>query len=176
MDEKWKTINKYSMYAISNWGRVKRIVGGTGTEKNKILKPFSTGKNRKYLCVYLYSHNKKRVCAKIHQLVAEMFVGPRPKNKQVNHIDGNTENNYDWNLEYVTNKKNIRHAHRLGLFNNIKGEKHSNCKLTDKEVVKIRKLYKTEKYKHRELASMFNISVGYVWHLVNFSWRKKVKQ
>lgn len=38
----------------------------------------------------------------IHQLVAQVFIGPRPVGKEINHIDGDKYNNHYTNLEYVT--------------------------------------------------------------------------
>ncbi len=41
---------------------------------------------------------------------------PNPDNKpQINHIDGDMQNNHHTNLEWVTNKENSEHAQRLGL-------------------------------------------------------------
>ena len=55
----------------------------------------------------------------IHRAVAEAFI-PNPLNlPQVNHIDGNTENNVVTNLEWVTEKENMEHAWRTGLCENI---------------------------------------------------------
>jgi hypothetical protein len=45
----------------------------------------------------------------------EAFVGPRPDGHEVNHIDGDRENNHLANLEYVTHAENITHAYALGL-------------------------------------------------------------
>lgn len=55
----------------------------------------------------------------IHRLVAESFCNkPCDLHVQVNHIDGDKSNNSYRNLEWVTPKNNIKHAHLGGLMEN----------------------------------------------------------
>jgi transcriptional regulator with XRE-family HTH domain len=96
--------------------------------------------------------------------VLSAFV-PQPKGKdQVNHIDGvKTNNNLD-NLEWVTGKENMRHSFDLGLEKGRKGEEHNMAKLSNEDVLTIRKLYAggitdfNNKYSQRELARRVGIS------------------
>ena len=46
----------------------------------------------------------------LHSMVAGAFIGPRPSGAQVNHKDGNKQNNSLDNLEYVSAKENTQHA------------------------------------------------------------------
>lgn len=73
--------------------------------------------------------NKKKKMFFVHRLVAEYFVAPRKGNLQVNHIDGNKQNNDFRNLEWVTPSQNTKHAYKNGLNKNvIEATKKSNSK------------------------------------------------
>ena len=89
---------------------------------NKILKPDKqkTG----YLQVTLYE-NGKPIRYKVHRLVGILFLNcPENYNElQINHIDGNKENNHYSNLEWCTSYENNKHAREKGL-NNIKQSNH----------------------------------------------------
>ncbi len=63
----------------------------------------------------------------VHRLVAIHFI-PNPDNKpEINHIDGNPQNNKISNLEWCTHSENIRHADRTGLRVMAKGGDHSHA-------------------------------------------------
>ena len=51
--------------------------------------------------------NKKYVHKRVHQLVAECYIGPCPKGKEVDHIDNNKLNNHYTNLQYLTRQENM---------------------------------------------------------------------
>lgn len=104
VSEIWKDIKNYeNKYQVSNSGRIKSL------KKDIILKPSVHYKG--YLEVKLYKNNSSKVF-KIHRLVASAFI-PNPENKpQVNHIDGNKQNNCVDNLEWNTQSENQLHAFR----------------------------------------------------------------
>lgn len=95
--------------------------------------------SRGYLSVNLYD-GKRSSSHTVHSLVALAFIGPRPDGKQVNHIDGDKQNNAPSNLEYVTQSENMRHAFDTGLYVPKRGEEHCNAKLTSRQVVSIRRI------------------------------------
>lgn len=101
-DEIWKDIPNYEhLYKISNLGNVINCIS-----KNELKGSLS--KNG-YIYISLYK-NKKRKTYKLHRLVAITFL-ENPNNKsQVNHIDGNKQNNKVSNLEWCTQSENQIHA------------------------------------------------------------------
>ena len=50
---------------------------------------------------------------KIHELIARGFLGSRPRNHDVDHIDGDKLNNAPSNLRYVTRSQNLRGSRKI---------------------------------------------------------------
>lgn len=71
-----------------------------------------------YLCLDIRRTNSICKYPKVHRLVMLAFSKEKPK-EQVNHIDGNKENNHISNLEWVSNEDNRRHAVETGLMDSI---------------------------------------------------------
>lgn len=125
--ELWKDINGYEgYYQISSQGNVRSVdrFDGVHDRKGTVIKP--NLKQNGYLQVGLRKHNTRKWFG-VHRLVAIHFI-ENPNNKpQVNHIDGNKQNNTIENLEWVTEKENQTHAAKRGLRDNMpKGERHTN--------------------------------------------------
>lgn len=102
----------------------------------------------------------------VHRVVALTFI-PNPENKpQVNHKDGNKLNNHVGNLEWVTNRENLDHGVKLGLFKteanklSALGVNNNQAKLSEKAVMLIRSSSCEYDYEFEELAHMYNVSVA----------------
>lgn len=132
--EIWKDIKGFEgFYQVSNRGNVRslkcrrnlwrdgeRVTGVVHRVKN--MTPSDNGKG--YLVVNLKENNKRTV-RYVHRLVAEHFL-EKPEGKDVvNHLDYNIKNNSVDNLEWTTQKQNVRYS--------IPNMKHprENCKPTN---------------------------------------------
>lgn len=109
--EIWKDIKGYEgLYQVSNFGRVKR------TYKNGKVKFISLkSKNEHGYIKISLCKNKKQITARVHKIVADTFLEKRKRFFEVNHKDGNKENNRVDNLEFVSHKENIIHSFKHGL-------------------------------------------------------------
>lgn len=112
LEEIWKDIPGYiGKYQVSNLGNV-RSLNYHSTGKTSLLK-FAVDKKGYFRCAL--SKKNRLVTYKVHRLVAGSFL-PNPKElPQVNHIDGNKQNNNANNLEWTDNSENQIHAWKNGL-------------------------------------------------------------
>ena len=140
-------------YQVSNLGRIKNKT------TNHILKLRPINKHG-YLGTVVTlgnKNNKKMIIA--HRAVAECFI-PNPNNyPQVNHINGNKEDNSYLNLEWCDAKQNIRHAINNNLLQ-LYGENNPNSKLSNQDRIWIKEHYiKNDKlFGARALARQFNVT------------------
>ena len=117
MNEKevWVDIPEYEgLYQVSNTGKVRSILFRNNVcRKSRIkeLKPTDNGNG--YLIVNLKKDGKRK-SAYVHRLVAEMFCERQSDATVVNHRDFNKYNNCADNLEWCSQKDNVKYsAHKM---------------------------------------------------------------
>ena len=150
-DEIFKKVTVCDKYSVSNYGRVRN------DEKNIFLSPRDL---RGYKRVSLW-YNGKANDHRIHRLVAQAYLENKNNLPQVNHKDGNKDNNHYTNLEWCTSLHNNLHALEKGLRTGLKGETNSQAKITELEAIEIIKLI-LEGLSNIEIADMFNLHDRYV--------------
>lgn len=166
LKEIWKPVVEYeNWYSVSNLGRIKRERKSSGTHKGLVLKPYLDKHGYLYVMLSRFGIKKRR---KIHKLVTESFMGKCPENLQVNHKDCNKVNNNINNLEYITGKENLIHAHNNGIKFGNKVRK-----LTKKQVLKIRKEYIPRRVTFKMLAKKFKVHKSTIHEIIsNQIWKQ----
>ena len=111
--EIWKAVEgTRGFIEVSNEGRVRSWLRGSP----HVLKtqPDKKGYHRIRVTI-----EREKMSYKVHREVAKAFI-PNPKGlPQVNHKDGNKDNNAVSNLEWMTNEENAHHAIDQGLWGNV---------------------------------------------------------
>lgn len=166
----WRPVVGYeALYSVSNTGEVfsqpklcafgKNAVARRG---GKTLKQYTANDRTEHLRVYLSDGKGRKRPMYVHRLVAEAFI-PNPDELPVlNHKDNNPRNNHVENLEWCTVAQNNAHRLRLGprKMSDQKGVKNSQAKLTDADVLAIRRRYR-ECGNASQVAREFGISATY---------------
>lgn len=140
-------------YKITNDGKVISLKGG----KRKYLKI------QKYRHGYLYVNLwVNGICYRdtIHRLVAKAFI-PNPNNlPEVNHIDGDKENNCVNNLEWSSSEDNVSHAWYNNLCSSYGENSHLN-KFKEEYIIKVCEML-MEGLQPREISELTGISQAMV--------------
>ena len=148
MKEQWREIENYEDYLISDQGRVYSYY------TKKFLKPRK--KNSGYFQIGLRKNGVRKFYI-IHRLVALAFIYNLENKLTVNHIDGCKANNHVSNLEWNTQKENIQHSWSSGLVKPKIGVNNSQVKLSENQVLEIRRLYETGEYTKTALGKIFGV-------------------
>ena len=89
-------------YEVSNFGNIrKKLKNGN----YKLIGGSILNRGYKY---FQLQRDGKRINYLIHHLVANLFIGERPENQVIDHIDRNKLNNNVSNLRYTTQKENMK--------------------------------------------------------------------
>ena len=142
---KWKDIVGYeNEYQINQFGEIRTLKDSPKLKKYDVLKP-QISKRNGYVYQMLYKNGKEKLL-RVHRLVAMAFL-PNPNNlPQVNHKDGNKQNNSVDNLEWCEQSDNMKHAYKNGLqipsenqrkaiINTNKLKQKKVCQIKDGEII-----------------------------------------
>lgn len=129
MNEEWRTIEAFPDYEVSSFGVVRRRRSVRGSAKGRVLTPHKDRDG--YLCVYLVGGAARMTRRRIHRLVLDAFVGPRPSGMVCAHADCNPANNRLDNLRWTTQRDNLQDSISRG--RNPHGAKHG-CATIDESI------------------------------------------
>jgi len=166
--EEWREIPNTD-YSVSSEGRVASRKYG----KWRVLKG---GRDKYgYLTVGFGSGRGGQRTVRVHVLVAEAFLGPKPTpSHQVNHRNGVKSDNRADNFEWVTNRENARHARDVLGYRGkgIRGEAHGMTKLTESDVREIRRRLAAGE-SQTKLSAVFGVSRENIYciaHRKSWAW------
>lgn len=142
---KWAVYAEIPKYGVSEDGRVCSF-DYNHSGKTVELNQYSDKDGYKYVFLTV---NGKRYKRMVHRMVLSTFVKNERNLPQINHKDGNKENNNISNLEWCSARDNVLHAYRvLGrkhssrqiemIKSRSRGENNVKAKLSYKDVLEIR--------------------------------------
>lgn len=111
--------------------------------------------------------NKIRYNVMAHRIIWQMKYGDIPKGYEINHKNGVKTDNRPENLEAITPSQNKYHAiNELGIFYGARGEQSGMSKLTNLDVIKMKKLRKAGK-KVKDIAKEYSVSISTTSNILN---------
>ena len=149
--EEWKEIDGFPDYMISSEGRICSM----RRKHPVILKAGKTPLG--YLLVGLVDENKVRHSKSVHRLVGSAFIQNIENKPEMNHMDGNKQNNCINNLEWVTHAKNMQHAFDIGLKSHA-GVNNPGTQLTEEDVIEIYNLAFSNTLTLKEIGRIYGVS------------------
>lgn len=131
----FKDIQGFIGYKINNKGEVyfpaRQWVAGRGgviKKESKITKGYRDSYG--YMFGYFTSNESRRKIY-IHRLVALAFLPNKYNLPEVNHKNGIKDDNRIDNLEWVSHRDNIIHAHKTGLASTVAAVKATSIRVKD---------------------------------------------
>lgn len=139
MTERWQNIKGFPNYQVSDQGFVLHVRFG------RRLRPWVAAKGYKTVGLSRAGESVRR---SLHALVAEAFLGKKPKGHRIYFVDGDPRNCRASNLEY----------RRAGSHMRCHGTGHHRTRLTEADVRKIRRRYRRGGITLRELAEEYRMT------------------
>lgn len=165
-DELWKPvtfhgINMNEKYEVSNYGRIRRWIDFENVWK--ISKPANVNGYAYFSFKTENGFNKRnRITKCIHRLVADEFCDRiTDQHNNVIHLDFNKKNNHHRNLKWVTREEMFEHSQaspKTALAIERRKGEITNSKLTETEVIRLKKKLKRGKNPLYKIAKEFGIT------------------
>ena len=128
-----KQVQNYEgLYEVDNLGNIYSLPR-RGTSKNKIKIKTRVNKFGYEQCVLM--KNNKMKTHLVHRIVAIAFIENKNRLPQINHINGNKQDNRVENLEWCSCSQNTRHAFEKNL-NGFRDKVLQNCQKMNKDMYK----------------------------------------
>jgi len=167
MGEVWKDIEGYDgYYKVSNEGNVKSldriVLGNRGSKCRRVGRPMKLRVEKNGYVRVALSSDGKNIKFSVHRLVGIAFLDNKKGLPEINHIDGNKENNNVENLEWCSSRDNQLHAFASGLQRKRLGSELHQTKITEDNVRDIRNMWGSGKHKQYEIAKKYNLHPQYV--------------
>lgn len=162
--ERWRAVAGYEgLYEVSDQGRL-RSLRTSGPGKRGVGGLIGTVGTGGYVQGNLFDGRGGSRPFRMHVLVLEAFVGPRPLGKLSRHLDGNHANNRVENLAWGTQLENM--ADSIAHGTRPRGERHCRAKLTEAQVREIRRLSAAGLGSYAELGKAYGVTEGYIGDIV----------
>jgi len=136
------------LYEVNEEGLIKSFHNG--------IHDLKSSKNPNGYQMVVLCKDGQRETKAVHRIVAEAFLERVEGLTQVNHIDGNKDNNSLTNLEWCTKSQNTIHAYANGLHPQ-KGLSHTKSKFNEMDLIKIKTLKDSGK-SYLEIALELNVN------------------
>ena len=123
----WIELKENDKYEINECGIVRN------KKTKRPLKYWKTTIGYYTVCLFRNGNQKTYY---IHRLIANNFIKNPNNYNEVNHIDGNKQNNSINNLEWCTHKHNMQEAHDNGLVKETYGKDNPISKKVKQTIIK----------------------------------------
>jgi hypothetical protein len=145
------------------------VIGSVWKKMSPTWSNIKGSEKKKYATVTLCRDGERRTST-VHSLVLKAFVGPCPDGMESRHLDGNTLDNSLGNLCYGTKKQNGEDRKIHGTV--PRGEKSKSAKLTEAQVLEIRRTNPACRPAARamgvSISTIYAIKRGWLWkHLLD---------
>ncbi len=164
-NEEWEPIQfdglkKDERYMVSNYGRIMHYK--QNKQQWKLLKTANTNGYQYFTWFKSEDGKRERISKPVHRLVAYAYCEkPSERHKYVIHLDYNKSNNYYKNLKWATQKELTVHNQQNPAVQAAREKRKgeiTNAKLTEADVIRLKKKLKRGKNPLYKIAREFGIT------------------